>query len=269
MTAIGVFGTQSGFVIAADGRMRLDDATRATAGPSLLSMESDETQKIFPIEGTDRALAFTMTGNIASDDLQFRMWEKARQITSGFAQKQFRDGRKYVNALSFLLNNEINTAKQAGIINFDRLKEREHGNGWSIAKLFVAGYFNHMPWIIITEFYHANERKSEYDINVFWLNLPLLIGPQSIQESMYNHQFLPVDNSAFAQYIRSLPPDPTLEEARELVTGYVEACCTPLARSMDPVCERIGGHIHVAQITPIGGFEWIISPKSHLGSGIP
>src|SRR5439155_420133 len=119
-----------------------------------LSRETDEAQKISPVEGVDKILAFTMTGHVASDDQRFQLWDKAVKISSSLSKKQFGDGERYVKALSYRLNNEINAAKRAGIIkNFSKLRKREQGSGWEIAKLFTIGYVKSFPCFVYTEFY--------------------------------------------------------------------------------------------------------------------
>ena len=82
MTALGVVGTEAGFVIAADGRMTLDNETKRTETPeAVLAMESEEAQKIFPITDTEKALAYAVAGFVNIDD--FNVFETLkRKMTS-------------------------------------------------------------------------------------------------------------------------------------------------------------------------------------------
>jgi hypothetical protein len=52
----------------------------------------------------------------------------------------------------------------------------------------------------------------------------------------------------------------SLEDAAGWVRGYIEACCSPVALKYDPGCEGLGGHIHVATISPQNGFRWVVEP---------
>ena len=64
----------------------------------------------------------------------------------------------------------------------------------------------------------------------------------------------------------SVNPVPTpiksLQDGIPYVKGYVAACSCDLARELDPKMSPTGGHIHIAKITPRGGFEWVRAPKS-------
>ena len=63
MTAIAIAQLSSGFVIAADGRMRLDAKTRARATAPELARETEYALKVFEITGRDKKVAWTITGN--------------------------------------------------------------------------------------------------------------------------------------------------------------------------------------------------------------
>jgi hypothetical protein len=39
--------------------------------------------------------------------------------------------------------------------------------------------------------------------------------------------------------------------------GYIAACSDPIALELDEFCHTIGGHIHVATVTPDHGFRWV------------
>jgi hypothetical protein len=55
----------------------------------------------------------------------------------------------------------------------------------------------------------------------------------------------------------------TLSDAIEAGRKSIEACSrsSPMALEIDKeFCEGIGGHIHVATITPEGGFDWAVLP---------
>jgi hypothetical protein len=67
--------------------------------------------------------------------------------------------------------------------------------------------------------------------------------------------------SPFANFVKDLGPNPSLKDAEQYVRGYIEACSSPLALELDEaICKGIGGHIHVATITPSDGFRWVVPP---------
>jgi hypothetical protein len=51
-----------------------------------------------------------------------------------------------------------------------------------------------------------------------------------------------------------------LQEAACYAKGYIDAFASPLALTLDPSCEAIGGHVHVATVTPGDGFQWVVRP---------
>jgi len=63
-----------------------------------------------------------------------------------------------------------------------------------------------------------------------------------------------------AQFCKHVDYRSNLEDAVHFVKSYIEACSSPLALELDPDCDEIGGHIHVATIEPISGFRWKIQP---------
>ena len=67
-------------------------------------------------------------------------------------------------------------------------------------------------------------------------------------------------DSRFAKYNKDVPLNGPLSNAAEAVRLVVEAHCDPVAAELDPLCKGIGGHVHVAELTP-EGFKWIIAPK--------
>jgi hypothetical protein len=88
----------------------------------------------------------------------------------------------------------------------------------------------------------------------------VLYGSGVIQQAMYDN-YGPIDNSPFAEYFKNPRTIDSFDDAEEYVKGYIEACSSPLALEMDEVgCKKIGGHIHIAEITR-SGFRWRIPPK--------
>jgi len=64
----------------------------------------------------------------------------------------------------------------------------------------------------------------------------------------------------FAKYRRDW--DGTLQGAVEISKDYISAFSGPEALEIDPESSSgVGGHVHIATITPEGGFHWVIRPK--------
>jgi hypothetical protein len=69
------------------------------------------------------------------------------------------------------------------------------------------------------------------------------------------------DHPEFSGFCKPFKHETSLQGAAYFAKGYIEACSSPLALKFDPTCEELGGHIHVATITPQDGFRWVIPPK--------
>ncbi len=52
----------------------------------------------------------------------------------------------------------------------------------------------------------------------------------------------------------------SLLEAQGVATTCIKACDDPAALNIDPTCNTVGGHLHIATITLEEGFRWIVPP---------
>lgn len=260
VTAIGIVGTDHGFIMAADGRMSLDDESKRTASPEMLALETDERQKIFQISDADKNLAYAVTG-IVGDPRGFDLLREIESQVRRISYREFRDCRHYLSVLAENVNEAINDAKRDG--KLEKLPETdrvEQSTAWKIATVFVVGYFKKTPCFIQVMFYHFG-RASEFSVIPFPSHkYSILSGSDVVRRTMYQAGGQLVLGSPFAQYMKALSETSTLDDAEEYAKGYVQACSTSLARQMDePKCKITGGHIHVAEITP-QGFRWRIAP---------
>jgi hypothetical protein len=91
-------------------------------------------------------------------------------------------------------------------------------------------------------------------------------------------QMMQRPDARIRQFIKPPSERPSLQDAIDTTRGYIEACASPLGLDVDPDnCKGIGGHIHVATVTPVqrpswvarlrgataaGGFHWVIPAKA-------
>jgi hypothetical protein len=74
-------------------------------------------------------------------------------------------------------------------------------------------------------------------------------------------------DQTFASYKVSLPAPEniTLLDGLKDAKSHIQVCYDPKAREIDKkTCAHIGGHIHIATITP-DGFQWVIPPVNVSG----
>ena len=59
----------------------------------------------------------------------------------------------------------------------------------------------------------------------------------------------------------NIPDAVTVAEVVEVARKYILACSDPAALSIDQeYCSQIGGHVHMAKITRVEGFQWVEAP---------
>lgn len=253
MTAIGVSGSQQGFIIGADGRKRVDDASRA-AKPELAINDSQVAQKIFPIVGQDRSIAYAIAGNVVAHapDSPFDALKECAALVRHASDYDYENATKLVNRFSKSVAEAISEAK-----HFPQHNQTPDGS-WKIMDLIFAGYFRGAPFLTYVSFEHSH-RFAEFHSQAM-SPVGILYGSEVVRKAMYDDMGDIVTNSPFSRYIQDPRKIQSLEESEKYVKGYIEACSTELALKMDEsYCKKIGGHIHVAEITA-SGFKWRIPP---------
>lgn len=256
MTAIGLVGLADGFVIGADGRMSRADETKPLV-ESAAGMETEDARKIFEVIDAEKKLAYGISGFVTMDE--FRALDEFRKKTKWLAQREFADCKRYLAAVTEKVTEEINEAKHdKRIENFPTSRRTESGNGYKIIDLILAGYYRGVPSLNIAQITHANGTEAKWDVNSYDPKHCILLGSDALRKAMYPDHGEP--DRRFAQY-RKWPIE-SLSDAQTYVKGYIEASSSDLGREVDPEHWRItGGRLHMAKITPAGGFEWVIPPK--------
>jgi hypothetical protein len=251
MTAIGVSGTRHGIIVGADGCRSVDAKSRAAEPERAKAHEGLCAQKIFPIQGSDRNLAYALAGNIANPDLPFDAVTNCATIAEDFRLRDIENKTKFVNGFCKTLCGQIQKAK-----HLPELEKNANGD-WIIMDLVFAGYFKSDPFVFYAQFSHSL-RFAEFHSQEITL-AGLLYGSDVVRKKMYDNGEA-VKDSPFAQYIQDPKQIQLLDDSERYVRGYIEACSTTLALTMDEArCKKIGGHIHVGELTPTG-FRWRIPP---------
>ena len=259
MTTLGIVGTSEGFVIAADGRMTIDDETkRTTSTAAVLAMESEEAQKIFEIVDQEKTLGYAMAGFVTLDN--FLLLEEIKRKLQWLSKRDFDTCKKYLTAVAEKVTDEINEAKRAKIIEkFPAYRRTETGEGWKIADLILVGYFKGAASLACAQFTHMDGVKAECDVNSLSPSSCLLSGSDTIRKAIYPDAGNAPD-ARFAQYVKQ--PVRSLQDGEDYIRGFIAACSSELGRELDPECWRItGGHVHLAKITLKEGFAWVTPPK--------
>lgn len=257
MTAIGIVTAKWGVLMAADGRMILDNAARATSSPASLAKETEHAKKIFLVVNPGRTLMYALAGSIANDNFSFDLRREFQDQVDLLSSREFSSPYEYVSALGQPVATAMTNAH-----HFPKSNGKSKHGGWKIADIFLGGAFGSSIILVHGEYSHSQDvatfHAAHFPEDQNW---KVLYGSEIIHRSMYDQHGAPVKNSPFATYAINLSRDPLVSEAKRYAVGYIEACCSDTGRKLDPKgCKTIGGRIHVATVKPRSGFQWIIEP---------
>ena len=251
MTATATLYTPFGFAVAADGFQRWGH--EPTRDRSVIEDESGSIRKIFEIKQEHVTLAYLLRGDIANRDRSFDLsWELGSLIAS-IGAAAFADCHQFVQALAKKLEDTILIAQADHRLDDDL----------PASEITFVGYFKDHPcWIDASFFRSRNPRTG----SVFAV-VPININPGFcfVSGSLLIRDLIQQNDHRFAPYCLRFDPTRSLEDAAGFFNGYIEACCSRAALFVDPECEGLGGHIHVATVAPENGFQWVVPPLEITG----
>jgi hypothetical protein len=259
-TAIVRLQTTEGFVIAADGRVRGNQNGK-------LEVVTDELQKIYQIEGEFLVYALYGTMGIGKDendpDVAVNLVSAFKNAVDALHGQHFEDAVQYGNALALPIYNRIRDAKANAKI--ERFPERDcdaepDQPGHVIGHVFLFGYYNGKACELDIRLFHRKQSLAQPTVTQrrLWLGYdPEIWGSDTVARLLYTSS----ENVFFPAYRRRKPKrqeDLTISEAIEVAKNYILACDSVTGRALDPdFCPGIGGHIHIAVITP-NSFRWAV-----------
>lgn len=250
MTAIALCYTKSGFVMAADGRSRTYDAATDVYSP-----DSDECQKIFSVVESGKILAYAVMGDaVSNQDGSFNLMAEVERQRKRLSAVRFDSLRDYVRIIGYKAKRAFDKAWKSGRLDpWQRGSDPNDEYDNLIARILFAGYAPN-PAFVQAELFYDN-RRAELRVSTLPIppGIPALAAPTGILQIIDS-------DPRFAEYRKPYGPDISMEDACALIKGKIEACASPLAAEIDARCAGIGGHIHVAAVTP-SGFRWLLPPK--------
>jgi hypothetical protein len=247
-TAIVRIYVGDGFLVAADGRML--DTLRIHDSP-------DNVQKIFEVQ---KNLAFSLTGlarlgsdRVGASDFSFSdSIEEVMRATSVEGNRTLQD---FCAACAEKIDSQLEYF-------FDKRKalpgeERPGERGITIIEIMADGYYRDFPSRARIRFYHEDDKLAPPEVSFVELyeDLPITKGVHNIAELLLNR------DPSLSHYLRPMAlvcGSQRLTDAAVFARAYIEACAGPEGRAIDEETSRgIGGHTHMATITPTNGFKWV------------
>jgi hypothetical protein len=234
-----------GFVVAADGlRIRADGGIHST-----------NQQKLFSIQDSERYFAYGCTG--ASAD-EFSFSEQVKTAADSIAGESILNFHEYLVRVSALIQQALlNKLSASSGLKFPDLP------GGTISTVLFAGYYQDEPWLGEIKFSQENNGLRNRAPNCSRCSPGKTSVEISGSKTIWNS--LLGDDPRVSKYrlpsIKKLEGQtPTLGDALEIAKSYLSACIDPLACEIDSDCASIGGHFHIATITPSHGFSWEVKP---------
>jgi hypothetical protein len=132
--------------------------------------------------------------------------------------------------------------------------------GETILRVYFQGYRDGFPSSVVARLFHEHGKLAEPEVT----NEPLQ--PMHFVDSpMPRICHIVLEDKEKPTLAAYRQPDIemtacTLELAIKRSHAVILAHADPEAIALDPLCQRVGGHIHIATITPSKGFKWVIAP---------
>lgn len=268
-TAIVRLYTPEGWVIAADGRK----------GNTETGEVWDDTQKIFPICGPGKSLAYAIAGDAGISDhthrnIGFSFLTEMANAVCPLPTSNADDLMTFAEHISKPVYERLCEARRNDAIvpfrEIDTVREPPHP-GFTIASVFFAGFYSGAPSAVRVRFFHR--RQNPGFPRVFFESLLQGRQPQIYGSPVVGNLLCKTEDPRFARW-RTIPTGAeftTIANAAAWAKNYISACASEAGRQEDPeTCNAIGGHIHIATISPTTGFHWLVAPlKRHQESNSP
>jgi hypothetical protein len=231
MTAIASIYTPEGFVIGADGRRLNPDKT----------LGDDDSEKIFFLTARNVHAVGAWCGAVKFADKKSQLQLKAQtlEIAASISNREFTTLIEYTkNIAGFLHDRFLRWLNQSDAIIDPNIVELAH--------MRLLGYVARSPEV--TSIHLSAEDGVVklpgigHEIDPLSRQLNVFSGKQSVHDSMCTSGEIDLCSS--------------LADGEKLIRTYIERCAyVPVEAGND-----IGGHIHIAAVTPEGAC-WLIPPK--------
>jgi hypothetical protein len=251
-TAIARFYAPEGFAIAADG---LKSNLRQP------SLSTNDNQKIFEINEPGRQLAYSLAGIIdlspddESDDIVFELLPALAESVLKQANQKSKTLFDYARKIATPVNRQLAALKRAGTIRRYPIRPSPMAErGHTILRVYFDGYYGGIESRVYVRFYHENQRLSSPDVEREGVSPG---GPITFGSTIVSNLLFTTADPRLARFRKNWDTA-TLAGAVEICQSYIAACSSVEGRDLDnEVCSRIGGHIHIATISPEHGFQWV------------
>ena len=164
-------------------------------------------------------------------------------------------------ARSLFVKRSIAKVRNGKIAEYPTPKAMMKERGSSIAAILIDGYYKGAPSRVQARFFHENQELCEPEIVP---EAPILDRYDVHGSDKILNVFGDSEDPRLSKYgKRRGRVISSIENAIRFAHGYITACTSPEGLLIDSECPGIGGHIHVAIITPDEGFRWAPGYEPH------
>jgi hypothetical protein len=232
---------------------------------------SDHTQKIFPIGGSGTIrLAFSTSGSASipscdREGIAFDFLTEIHRATGALSTRRYHNLADYARKAYGAVHRRLKEAKLTGRLDYPESETLDLSEGGcTITRVLIDGYHEGIPSRVTVRFYH--EHQALGDLEVLQQELargaPWVYGSEKIWDLMFGPHS-ETGNQTFSVYGKQSVslvshPNEALRIHAQMAHAYISACSGAEGHAIDPeICAWIGGHIHIATITPKDGFQWL------------
>jgi hypothetical protein len=256
-TVIFRYLTRDGFAIVADGKSH-----------KLGTDEPDETnvQKIFQIQ--EQSAAYALFGTVRFDDDTGKLYslnlpkEIDALVQAGAAT--LCDLPRLEEQFARPIYDLLLKGKADGLItDYTGTLDFPGQRGLTIFSVLLFGYCNGSPSEVHVRFWHQDQDLGRPEAGPFDLRSR---NPRAIGSPLIWNALREPDPALSRFPLPKMPPpersqEISLWDAAKIGETLILACESKEALEIDPECWKIGGHIHIAAITP-RCFHWLKAPKA-------
>lgn len=236
MTAIVSALTPEGFVLAADGRQKLEGQLVSDSETKIAPFEANNVRAVYALHGATR---------FGSRNVDFDFKEESRVAQVEMQNDEFVDLSEFVEAFSLRLYNRFDLWIRSIHASLGDMTHPE------IVSLVAVGYVSGVPQIAVAHFDLEGGHLQTPVLELFLDNpephFKVFSGHKSVYDIMLSQG--------------AIHPCNSLTEAQDLVTRYIQGC----ADSPNDESNSIGGHIHVAAVEPSTTF-WLKLPAPSVSA---
>jgi hypothetical protein len=235
--------TEDGFLITADGLERSEGHTSDT-----------KAQKIFSFPPTRFSFAFAGIADLPVSKGIFNFKDAWRDAVAAIPMGRHETMGQYATRIAIDVQRLL--LEQCPLVTLPEHPSKDEP-GSTITEVFIDGYRNGYPESADVRFFHINQQVASP--RIFFCKLQkdgtFIHGSETITQLLKQKD--PLIEQFKTPLQRAIRNSPALSMHAIIARAYIKACESAEGRSLDPVCESIGGRIHMATITSPRGFEWV------------